>query len=154
MEHDLMLKTIESILNDEPEFDLRALQGLSAPGRPLTQPVENENYSAPIFHNGTHILVNATYAYPIPPDTNYTAGNFTYVWTPTFASTEVDECKDCSCCIGGECRPANECGDIQDTVLILCIVALSFFLALGFGACWFWNRMDQKRRKEHPELYE
>ena len=54
---------------------------------------EEEEYQEPIYHNGTHILVNETYAYPIPEGTNFTEGNYTYVWTPSYAAIQWERCE-------------------------------------------------------------
>jgi hypothetical protein len=83
-----------------------------------------------------------------------TAGNYTYVWTPSYADIEWDTCeKRCSCCVKGECRPSEECGKIEDKVLIICGVLLICFILLGIGLCTYYNKVMAKRRKEHPEMF-
>lgn len=140
MDGDKLLLRVFEIMEEEPDFSLRQLQGLSAPGRPIRNEADEKpaNYTPPIYHNGTHILVNETYAYPIPEGTNFTAGNYTYVWTPSYAEIEWGRCEGCRCCIKGECRPSNECTNIEDSVLIICGVLLGVFIALGVLACWYY----------------
>lgn len=155
MDPEKLLATIYEIMDEESSFQARNLQGLHAPGRPIRKPEdEEEEEIPPIYHNGTHILVNETYAYPIPDGTNFTEGNYTYVWTPSYAEITWGKCEACRCCINGECRPANECTNIEDSVLIICGVLLGVFVALGVLACWWYQKQENKRRKEHPELYE